>query len=168
MLTTMSYMDAISTGFPGVGCSAIGDNTVYENIMWDSGDALPTKDDLDIWISNYIRSQLLTAILAERDRRRNGGVKVGTNWFHSDDPSRIQQLGLVMFGANMPANIMWKTMSGSFVLMTPTLALQIFQASAGSDMTIFGVAEQKKAALLASSSPDTFDYLTGWPLIYGE
>ena len=168
MLTTMSYMDAISTGFPGVGCHATEDNSIYENIIWDSGDSMPSKGDLDIWITNYIRGQVSSAITLERDRRRIGGVKVGTNWFHSDDPSRIQQIGLVMFGVNMPSNIMWKTMSGTFVQMTPTLASQIFQASAVSDMTIFGVAEAKKAALMASPSPATFDYLTGWPPIYGE
>ena len=107
-------------------------------------------------------------IQAERDRRRSAGVKVGTDWFHSDDPSRIQQLGLVMFGVNMPANLMWKTMAGTFVLMTPTLASQIFQASAVSDMTLFAVAEQKKAAMEALANPDTYDHLTGWPLIFGE
>lgn len=164
----MSYMDAISTGFPSVGCHAVDDNSVYSNIIWDAGDAIPPQEDLDTWIANYVRSQIASSILAERDRRRSGGVKVGTYWFHSDDASRIQQLGLVMFGANMPNNIMWKTMSGAFVLMTPTLATQIFQAVAVSDMTIFSVAEQKKAALLVSASPQTFDYLTGWPLIYGE
>jgi hypothetical protein len=161
-------MDAISMGFPGIGCHANDDNTIYENIIWDSGDPLPSKADLDIWVENYIRSQLVTAILDERDRRREAGVKVGNYWFHSDDPSRIQQLGLVMFGANMPPGIMWKTMSGEFVSMTPTLAVQIFQASAVSDMTIFSIAEQKKTALLASSDPESFDYLTGWPKVYGE
>jgi hypothetical protein len=168
MITSMSYMDAISTGFPGVGCFATGDNTVYENITWESGEPMPTKADLDIWITNYIRSQMTSAIQAERDRRKSGGVRVGTNWFHSDDASRIQQLALVMFGANMPGGIMWKTMSSVFVPMTPTLAAQIFQASAVSDMTIFAIAEQKKAALAAAADPRTFDYLSGWPLSYGE
>ena len=106
---------------------------------------------------------------SERDRRKHdGGYKVGTNWFHSDDTSRIQQIALTIMGANMPANIMWKTMSGSFVLMTPTLAGQIFQAAAASDMALFAIAEQKKQAMLASSSPTEYNYLTGWPKAYGE
>lgn len=164
----MTYMDAIATGFPTVNCYANGDNSVYSNIVWDSGDAMPSQADLDTWITNYVRSQVLAAIQIERDRRRQAGVKVGAYWFHSDDASRIQQLALVMFGANMPPNIMWKTMSGNFVLMTPTLAGQIFQAAAASDMTLFAVAEQKKAAINASASPQTYDYLSGWPLSYGE
>lgn len=108
-------------------------------------------------------------IKAERDRRKNdGGYKVGTNWYHSDTSSRIQQLGLVMMGANLPANLYWKTMGGGFVVMTQTLALQIFQTAAASDMAIFTVAEQKKAEMLASANPATYDYLSGWPKIYGE
>lgn len=168
MLTTMTYMDAIATGFPTVNCHATGDNSIYSNLIWDSGDDLPSQADLDTWIINYVRSQILAATQAERDRRRAAGVKVGSNWFHSDDASRIQQLALVMFGANMPAGIMWKTMSGSFVPMSPTLAGQIFQAAAGSDMTLFAIAEQKKAAINASANPQTYDYLSGWPLVYGE
>jgi hypothetical protein len=93
---------------------------------------------------------------------------VGTNWYHSDDTSRIQQIGLVMLGANMPNNIMWKTMLGDFVLMTPTLASQIFQAAMVSDMTIFTVAEQKRQAMLALSDPRNYSWDTGWPPIYGE
>ena len=73
-----------------------------------------------------------------------------------------------MFGTNMPNNIMWKTLSGSFVQMTPTLALQIFQSVALSDTNIFGIAESKKAAMLAAADPESINYLTGWPLSYGE
>jgi hypothetical protein len=72
-------------------------------------------------------------IQAERDRRRANGVRVGANWYHSDDTSRIQQLGLLLMGANMPPGIMWKTMSNTFIEMTPILAQQIFQAT-GDDL----------------------------------
>jgi len=117
--------------------------------------------------SDYDSMWLL--IQGERDRRKTtGGYKVGNYWFHSDDTSRIQQLALTMMGANMPSGIMWKTMSGDFVLMTPTLAGQIFQAAAASDISIFSVAEAKKAEMLATSTPATYNYLSGWPLMYGE
>jgi hypothetical protein len=169
MFTTMSYMDAISTGFPTVQCHATGDNTIYDNIIWDAGDPLPSKTDLDTWIMNYVRSALVSSVLDERDRRKlTGGYKVGTYWYHSDTTSRIQQLGLLIMGAGIPSGIMWKTMSGDFVLMTQTLAGQIFQAAVTSDMTLFAIAEQKKAALLASADPASYDYMTGWPKCYGE
>lgn len=164
----MTYMQAIGEGFPNTQAHAIGDGSIYEDIVHDAGDPVPSKTVLDNWIAAKVREDMWNKIQKERDRRRSAGVKVGSNWFHSDDASRIQQLGLVMFGANMPNNIMWKTLSGAFVQMTPTLALQIFQAVAISDTTIFGIAEAKKAAMLAATDPESVNYLTGWPLSYGE
>lgn len=163
-----TYIQAISTNYPNVQCHAINDGSVYNDLVWESGDPLPSQAALDVVIVTLKQRSAWLKIQAERDRRKSGGVLVGANWFHSDDTSRIQQLGLVMFGANIPANIMWKTLSGSFVLMTPTLAQQIFGAVAASDMTIFTVAETHKSAMMASSTPETYNYLTGWPLSYGE
>lgn len=167
---TIKYIDAIAEGFPNTQFSYIGNvsDNIYENIVWEQGDPIPSKEVLDSWIDVKIRADMRRLIMLERDRRRSGGVQVGGNWFHSDDTSRIQQLGLVMFGTNMPNNIMWKTMTGSFVLMTPQLAAQIFQAVATSDMIVFGTAEAKIAAMMASSDPKNFNYLTGWPPTYGE
>ena len=123
----------------------------------------------DTTFHNEFHDIAWTLIKKERDRRKSeGGYKVGTYWYHSDDTSRIQQLALVMLSAGMPNNIMWKTMSGDFVLMTPTLAGQVFQAAMVSDMTVFAVAEQKKQAMIAAPDPRTYDYLSGWPLCYGE
>ena len=39
-------------------------------------------------------------------------------------------MGLVMLGDNIPAGLQWKTMDGSFVVMTPSLAQQVFAAAA--------------------------------------
>lgn len=108
------------------------------------------------------------AIKAERDRRKAGGVKVGAKWFHSDDGSRIQQMGLVMMGANLPAGLQWKTMDGSFTAMTPALAQQVFAAQAASDQAIFTVAEQHRVAMEASADPAAYDFSTNWPKIFGE
>jgi len=164
-----SYMDAIGIGFPNTQCHSAGDGTVYDEIVYDQGDAIPMQSVLDAWIAARVKEDLWTLIKTERDRRKSEcGYKAGNYWFHSDDTSRIQQIGLVMLGANLPNNIMWKTMSGAFVLMTPTLAGQIFQAAMISDTTIFGIAEQKRAAMLVSADPEHFDYLSGWPKGYGE
>lgn len=106
-------------------------------------------------------------IKAERDRRKTCGVKVGEKWFHSDADSRIQQLGLVMFGVSVPP-VQWKTMDGSFVTMTQDLAGQIFQAVAASDQAIFAKSEEHRAAMKASADPANYDYSAGWPPIFGE
>lgn len=165
---TISYTDAIGQGYPNVRVHSLGDGMNYDLLSWTGGDSLPSKAELDSWIANEYKNIMWRKIQAERERRKFNGVKVGTNWFHTDDSSRIQQLGLVLMGAGMPAGIMWKTLGGSFVQMTPTLAGQIFQAIGGQDMAIFGKAEQHKAAMLAAPNPSAYDFLTGWPVTFGE
>lgn len=164
-----SYVDALKRGFPNTQFTCSGLETVYENIVFIQGDPIPPKAILDNWMIVMGRADMWELIKAERDRRKSeGGYKVGSNWFHSDTTSRIQQMALVMMGASMPAGLLWKTMSGSFVTMTPTLAGQIFQAAAASDMAIFTIAEQKNAEMLTVACPSTYNYQTGWPVCYGE
>ena len=108
------------------------------------------------------------AIKQERDRRtQQGGYQVAGKWFHSDTFSRTQQMGLVMMGANIPANLQWKTMDGSFVTMTQTLAGQVLAAAAASDAALFARAEQIKAAMEAD--PLTFNLQAkSWPVMFGD
>ena len=114
-----------------------------------------------------------TAIKLERDRRKQAGVKAGEHWYHSDTESRIQQMHLVMMGAGMPAGITWKTLSISgdpvFVEMTPTIALAISTNMAANDIAVHAVAEQHRAAMMASADPAQYDFSSGWPkTIYDE
>jgi len=115
-----------------------------------------------------VRSLKWSAIQSERDRRKSAGVNVDTKWFHSDANSRIQQIGLVMPGINIPACLQWKTMDGSFVTMTPSLALQILVTAAASDQAIFAAAESHRAAMEACSDPSAYDISNNWPSIFGE
>ena len=107
-------------------------------------------------------------IKAERDRRNYLGVKVGEHWFHSDNPSRIQQIALAMMGNSIPAGLQWKTLTLTtppvFVEMSPALAQGIFQATAASDAAIFAAAETHRIAMEASPNPESYDFNTGWPL----
>lgn len=106
-------------------------------------------------------------IKTERDRRKYLGVKVGAHWFHSDDPSRIQQLALAMMGNSVPPGLMWKTLTLTpppmFVEMTPVLAQGIFQATAASDAAIFAAAEGHRMSMEASANPEGYDFSGGWP-----
>lgn len=114
-------------------------------------------------------AQIWEAIKAERDRRADtGGYLAGGKWFHSDQKSRSQQLGLVLLGASIPAGLQWKTMDGSFIEMTPALAQQILGAAAASDIAIFTAAEMHKAAMEASAEPAAYDFSGGWPAGFGE
>lgn len=111
-------------------------------------------------------------IKAERDRRKYLGVKVGQHWFHSDDPSRIQQLALAMMGAAITAGLQWKTLTKTsvpvFVDMTPALASGIFQATAASDAAIFAAAEAHRLAMEASNAPESYDISGGWPASFED
>jgi len=171
----IKYIDALTQNWPTVRVMVVGSSTTYESMIWQSGSSIPSKADMDAWIADEIKIRMWLKIQDERNKRTQSGVKVTYNaidyWFHSDSSSRIQQLGLVIMGAGLPPGIMWKTMGGSFVEMTQTLAGQIFQSIAGKDQDMYTVAEQHKAQMLASSDPENYNYLTGsptWPLVYGE
>lgn len=161
-----TYVEAISALTPSVDVASIGDGSDYDLLIWQGGEPLPSKADLDLLVLEKTKIRQWKSIQEIRDIKKAGGVKVGVNWFHSDESSRIQQLGLVMFGANLPAGIMWKTLGGTFVQMTPTLAQQIFMAVALSDQRIFAVAEQKKIAMIAMENPQDYDQESGWPVVY--
>ena len=107
-------------------------------------------------------------IKRERDRRtQQGGYQVAGKWYHSDTFSRTQQMGLVMMGAGIPGGLQWKTMDGSFVTMTQTLAGQVFAAAAASDAALFSHAEQIKAAMEAD--PVNFQLASqAWPAVFGD
>jgi len=104
-------------------------------------------------------------IKAFRDQQKNGGVMVDGKWFHTDADSRIQWLGLFMLGQNVPP-IQWKTMDGTFVTMTPTLAGSVFQAIVAGDSADFANAEDHRLAMEASATPESYDYSTGWRQVY--
>lgn len=107
-------------------------------------------------------------IKAKRDSVKMGGVKVGNKWFHTDDASRIQHMALSMRGANIPANLQWKTMDGTFVIMTQALAGQVFQGVAMLDMQAFAKAEEHRAGMVAAQNPFEYDFSAGWPQTYAE
>lgn len=106
-------------------------------------------------------------IKTERDRRKYLGVKVGAHWFHSDEPSRIQQLAMAMMGASIPTGLQWETLTTTqppvFVKMTPALAKGIFTATAASDAAIFAAAETHRIAMESSATPESYNITGGWP-----
>jgi hypothetical protein len=161
-----TYIDIIATMMPHLDVSAAGDGSDYDSLVWQDGVAIPSKEALDLLVIEKAKVLQWRAIQEKRDFLRGNGLKIGTDWFHTDDSSRIQHLGLVLLGTNMPPGIMWKTMGGTFVLMTPTLANQIFVGIAMHDTLIFGLAEQKRATMLALKTLTEitqYDATPGWP-----
>lgn len=128
-----------------------------------------------------IKAAKWEAIKAERDRRKAGGFKVGTLWFHSDADSRIQHLGLkdkardlIAAGGAMTDNlsilgqpVRWKTMDGSFANVTAQLAFDIVTTAGDIDARLFTVAETHRAAMEAAADPAAYDFSAGWPETFG-
>lgn len=117
---------------------------------------------------NEVQQAKWRDIKIKRDTINNyGGIFVAGKWFDVDTPSRIKIMGAFLMGANIPPNIQWKTMDGTFVNMTQALAAQLFMAVVASDMTIFAVAEMHRTALMASLDPENYDISSGWPAVFG-
>lgn len=132
-------------------------------VEWLAGVELVTTQEIEAAWPSTALATVTQRIKADRDRRKIAGTPVGAHVFHSDPDSRIQQIGLVMMGAALPAGIQWKTLGSAFVEMTPTLAGQIFQATAARDVALFAAAEAHIAAAAASADPLAYDFSAGWP-----
>ena len=113
-------------------------------------------------------------IKAERDRRKFAGVKVGADWFHCDTDSRgqwermvnrvntqglVDSAGYTIGGQPVP----WKTMTGSFVILTAGKIRAVVDAMELQEAMIFGRAEMHRVAMEASDSPESYDFSGGWP-----
>lgn len=104
------------------------------------------------------------------DLLENGGYSTSQGWFHSDLKAQLNYEDLYkmkgQLSAMPPSSRMWKTMSGSFVLMTEVLVDEIFSSKTTQKMTNFAVAEQHKIALYLSNDPLNYDYSAGWTATY--
>jgi hypothetical protein len=118
--------------------------------------------------NDQIYNQIWPSIKAKRDETSSGGVLVAGKWFEGDQDSKIDQMGLLMYGANMPTGIQWKTMDNSMIEMTPQLAQAIFAAQGSLATETFANAEIHRNALLAAATPETYDWSTGWPQVYAD
>lgn len=136
----------------------------YQDWLAAGGVAVPS-----IGTRDEVIAKQWSKIKSIRDQRTvSCGFKVGNYWFHSDLLSRGQYQALMLLGTNIPEGLMWKTMSGDFVEMTPALAQQVFAAAVQSDVAIFKVGQLKLAELNGSATPEDVDVTLGWPLGYGE
>ncbi len=167
----MNYLDIISRKYPNVFVSCVGDPEVLNDIVWEAGEPIPPVEQLETDHLELLREDIWVAIKAERDYRYViTGTPVAGKWYHSDEVSKLQQVALqAAAGLNiLPANLMWKTMDGSFVQMTNQLALQIFGGAMSKGTEIFSVAEQHRLTMLALPDPTGYDFSANWPQTYAE
>jgi hypothetical protein len=102
-------------------------------------------------------------IKLKRDNlQETNGFLVSNKWFHSDQKSRTQYLGLLQM-TTIPAGLQWKTMDKSFISMTSELVLAILSEAAVSDIRIFEQAEFHVAGVAAAKDPAKYDWSV-WPM----
>lgn len=133
------------------------------------------------WILNsslleYDRKTCVTKIHEYRDELcLKVGVQVAGHWWFTDANDRTRYLGIIMasslasaMGAPQPAPSTWHTMDGVYVALTTMMTVGIMQAIAASDTAIFTNAIIHITNVNSSPDPLNYNYMTGWPAVYGE
>jgi hypothetical protein len=105
-------------------------------------------------------------IQEKRDACFEGGVKRGGLWYQTDVASRIRWLAFAGMKANLPADINWRTMDGTLILLTQTLVGNIVDDINAKDIAAINNAEALKVLVDASPAPKSVDITTGWPNNY--
>ncbi|WP_446807950.1 hypothetical protein ACH50O_11585 [Methylomonas sp. 2BW1-5-20] len=133
-----------------------------------------------------IRNAKVQQVNAERGRRWRGGTPLVidglTKWFHSDEFSLIQHLGLkdkardlIAAGGAMSdvisidgQAVLWSTMDGSQVTITVQIAFDLVAADGARQDQIMAVCRSHLLAIGIDATPADYDISVGWPAIFGE
>lgn len=131
-------------------------------------------------------AKLLSAVDSERSKRWRAGfpVQVGgvEKWFHSDEFSLTQHLGLkdkardlLATGGVMTDNItiagqpvVWSTMDGSQVTITAQLAFDLVDAAAVQQALVFAASKAHFSAIMLATDLTDYDPTSGWPAVYSD
>jgi hypothetical protein len=97
---SITYIQAISVGFPAVQCHAVGDGSVYEDIVWDAGQPLPSKETLDSWIASNPQTGSVGVVLTKYQFRKlftlNERVAVDNAQSNTAIPAQYRAILLTM------------------------------------------------------------------------
>lgn len=137
---------------------------------WSVLELYETQDSKDTAMAlraQKVKKSILSQITLELDRRKFGGVKVGSQWIHTDTYSRTQWLGMAMMGAEVPS-IEWTTMDGTSIFTSQTLVRSVFQNTAQLDTDVFNYAKTLITQVEKAEEPLLVDILTGWPTTFSD
>lgn len=119
----------------------------------------------------YAKAMMWEKIRLHRDALSEKGFPASGKWWHNDTISRTRILGLMIMllagGGQIPQGVVWKTMSGELITLTSQIVQMMFSGAATQDVWLFAIAEQHRMAMEASTDPFQYDYLPGWPPVYG-
>lgn len=92
----MTYIELIGLYFPNVQCYVQGADDVYESIIWQSGDPLPAKQQLDVMRVNVHKETHIEALsTACHEDIIRGFVSSALGTPHVYDSKEVDQLNLV-------------------------------------------------------------------------
>jgi hypothetical protein len=137
----------------------------------DSPPAEPLQDRRD---AAWVR------VKAIRTTVEDGGALAGGHWFQTDTASRIKLMRLdtkataALALGGSPTDVLtvagnpvaWKSAENVLVPMTIELAQAITLAVEVLDAQAYGHAEQLRAQIMASETPESVDITAGWPAVF--
>lgn len=184
----INYIEIISKHYPTIGCNIVGDPNIYENINWDNVNDIISKEELDALFLPTIKHTIWQDIKAYREYKKFNGVYVSGKWFHNDNESRVQWLGLKDKARDLLANggdentqipirypdeeesedIIWITMDNTGIPVTAGLSFDVVNAVGYNDVLCHKIALIHKYNMYNSETPESYDYKTGWPTVFGE
>lgn len=117
-----------------------------------------------------------------RTARLNGGFLCGDHWYHSDPVMKTEFLGLkikaletMLASGDMDANIQIdgtdtkiKTIDNGYMTVTGNGILAIVSAAEVQTKKIYECGATHQYYLNISATPESYNYKTGWPAVYGE
>lgn len=154
-----------------------------EAVFWHDGNLIKSSgirpkeyciwnDETKQWIvdnqakSDYLaraRNEVWEQIKIIRSKHQSTGVRVGDKWFHTDQEA-LMNYAIYNITINYPETepSQWKTMDGSYVLMTPELFKSVMLLISKKGNDDFKNAEIHRMKLWQSDDPYSYDYSTGW------
>lgn len=115
------------------------------------------------------RERVWEQIKNKRHDNLRGGVFVKSikKWFHTNDESRAQYTFMRTL-PQLPDGLQWKTMDNSFITLTAALLDELSLTMLQNEQHDFAVAEQHRAKLWQSKTPESYNYAKGWTKTYEE
>ena len=69
LVKRMKYIEAIGRNWPNVQCHVEGDEDTYETLVWDAGDPIPPKGEMDFYIFTPTEEEYTQAVTNFMDEK---------------------------------------------------------------------------------------------------
>jgi len=104
----MDYMECLGASYPTVFASCVGDSTMYGNIVWESGDPLPTEAAMIAMNFNNVRNVLISGLSDACQNAIMSGFPSSAlgspHQYASGQLDQINLIGATILTAPTPAN----------------------------------------------------------------